>query len=68
MMQHKFKAGQIVEPEARGPAMAIPPGTYEVLQLMPATTGGSNQYRIKSLKDGHQRVVRESELAPDRVG
>ena len=26
-------------------------------------SGGNNQYRIKSLKDGHERIVKESDLA-----
>lgn len=68
MKAHRFKTGQIVEPESGGPFTAIPPGTYEVVQLMPPTTAGTSQYRIKSLKDGHQRVVRESELATERTG
>jgi len=29
---------------------------------MPPTVGGDNQYRIKSLHNGHERVVKESDL------
>lgn len=38
-----------------------PPGSYEVIRLLPPT-GTCNQYRLKSLKNGHERIVREDEL------
>ncbi len=63
MADHKFSNGQIVEPIPSGAFMAIPPGRYEIVQPLPPTMGGDNQYRIKSLKDGHQRIVKQSEMA-----
>jgi len=58
---HRLKEGDVVETQ-EGPASLIPPGRYRIVRLMPPTTGGINQYRIKSLKDGHERIVRESDL------
>ncbi len=43
-----------------------PPGRYEIVRLMPPTVGGDNQYRIKSLHDGHERVVKESDWSTVR--
>lgn len=36
-------------------------GSFRVLRHLPAE-GADNQYRIKSMVDGHERVVRESQL------
>jgi hypothetical protein len=36
-------------------------GSYRVLRHLPAE-GADNQYRIKSSLDGHERVVKESQL------
>lgn len=58
----KFKAGQTVN-SIKSANSAIPPGRYRVVRLLP-TDGIVNQYRIKSVSDGHERVVRESELLP----
>jgi hypothetical protein len=59
-MPHKFKVGDIVSVQ---PAMSrnIPGGVYEVTQRLPET-GGEFHYRIKSVNEPHERVVRESEL------
>ena len=35
--------------------------TFEIVRLLPPE-GGNPQYRIKSLRDGHERVVTESEI------
>ena len=61
MPMHRFKEGAVVDTQ-EGPNNLIPPGRYKIVRLMPPTTGGNNQYRIKSLKDGHERIVRESDL------
>ena len=59
-MPHKFKVGDIVSVR---PAMTrnIPGGVYRVTQRQPGT-GGEFHYRIKSVNEPHERVVRESEL------
>jgi len=61
MPAHRHKEGVIVEIRG-GAASVIPPGRYEITRLMPPTVGGDNQYRVKSLRDGHERLVRESDL------
>jgi hypothetical protein len=61
MPGHRFKEGDVVDALSGGMG-AMPPGRYKIVRLMPPTVAGSNQYRIKSLKDGHERLVRESDL------
>lgn len=60
METHKFKLGQVVLAESRLFG-ALPTGRYTVLRLLPPT-GLSNQYRVKCLKNGHERVVQENEI------
>ncbi|MGH7002242.1 MAG: hypothetical protein ACREEA_12135 [Stellaceae bacterium] len=60
MIAHKFKTGQTVTIVANR-ARATPKGRFEIVRLLP-TERGNNQYRIKSVMDGHERVVMESEL------
>jgi hypothetical protein len=38
-------------------------GEFEVVRLMPSERG-INQYRIRSLVDGHEWMVTEGELIP----
>jgi hypothetical protein len=61
MVTHKYKVGQSVEfiasalhPRALGP--------FKILRVMPSERGVL-QYRVKSVMDGHERMVLESELA-----
>jgi len=37
-------------------------GQYRVVRLLPAE-GDDNPYRLKSIRDGHERVARESQIA-----
>lgn len=60
MIAHKFTVGQVVA--ARGSLFGLtPPGPYEIMRLLPPA-GTSNQYRLKSLKNGHEWVVREEDI------
>ena len=60
MTQHKFAIGQAVD-FMPGPADAnVPRGKYKVLRLIPSETQDL-QYRVKHTRDGHERVVRESQ-------
>jgi len=61
MPMHRFKEGAVVDAQDSR-ASLIPPGRYKIIRLMPPTVAGNNQYRIKSLKDGHERLVTESDL------
>jgi hypothetical protein len=65
MGAHKFKVGQLVETRSNLSA-ATPPGSYKVVRLLPPT-GADNQYRLMSLKNGHERVVREYEIDLDEA-
>jgi hypothetical protein len=60
MVEHRFSVGQVVE--ARASLFGLtPPGPYEIMRLLPPT-GTSNQYRLKSLKNGNEWVVREEDI------
>lgn len=61
MPAYNYQVGQVVE-AAKSIFSVIPAGRYEIVRRMPPTVGGENQYRIKSLHDGHERVVKESDL------
>lgn len=61
MSSHKFTIGQDVELLRGRGDFHIPPGIYTVVRQLPAEANDC-QYRVKSLHDGHQRVVRESQL------
>jgi hypothetical protein len=61
MQTHKFKVKQSVELAASYLRLK-PLGSFAIVRMMP-TEHGVLQYRIKSLSDGHERVVMESELA-----
>jgi hypothetical protein len=57
----KFRIGQSVELIA-GPHRLSPLGRFEIVRLMPSEHG-LRQYRIRSVTDGHERMVVEAELA-----
>lgn len=61
MESYKFKLGQLVSIVGGRRQGAMPGGRFEIVRLLPET-GGSNQYRVRSKHDGHERVVLESEL------
>jgi hypothetical protein len=58
MPAHKFQVGEIVQVS---PSRSVPGGSYEVIKQLPER-GGESEYRIKSMNEPHERVVRESEL------
>lgn len=60
MPAHKFKIGRKVA-FAVSDLFKAPLGEFEILRALPIERGVA-QYRIKSLKDGHQRVAMESDL------
>ncbi|WP_419897503.1 hypothetical protein [Roseomonas sp. USHLN139] len=61
MRPHGFIVGQIVELQAGKYEGHVPNGTYTVTRLLP-NDGTDREYRVRSQKDGHERVVRESQL------
>ena len=60
MEKRKFAAGEsVVMTPSR--VHRAPPDTFEIVRLLPPERGNP-QYRIKSLRDGHERVVMESDI------
>lgn len=65
MKQHRFRVGQTVRFVAVPSTSRLggtPVGSFRVVRLLPDYLG-SNQYRLESTTDGHQRVVVEGEIA-----
>jgi hypothetical protein len=64
MQAHSFVVGQTVRFRPGAFESAALRGTYRIVRLLPPDAN-ANQYRIKSTVDGHERVVRESQLSRD---
>jgi hypothetical protein len=62
MPSHKFKVGETVFVRPAHTSRNVPGGVYQVTKRLP-DTGGECEYRIKSVSEPHERVVRESELS-----
>jgi len=60
MPDHKFKVGQTI---ILSPAIArnLPGGMYEITKQLPKSDG-EYEYRIKSINEPHERVMREIQL------
>jgi hypothetical protein len=60
MPSHKYSIGQVVQ---LIPSISrnVPGGSFEITKQLPES-GGEFEYRIKSMNERHERVVRESEL------
>jgi hypothetical protein len=63
MSTHKFTVGQTVRfsPD-RNQDGSGGRGSFKIIRLLPETASVF-QYRVKSQLDGHERVVREDQLA-----
>lgn len=61
MAAHLFIVGQRVQFSPSGFDGNAQRGVYTVVRQMPSETRDL-QYRIKDVRDGHERVVRESQL------
>jgi hypothetical protein len=61
MQPHGFSVGQSVELYPGKYDGNIPQGSYTVLRLLP-NDGTDREYRVRHQRDGHERVVRESQL------
>ncbi|HUZ72169.1 MAG TPA: hypothetical protein VMU87_04230 [Stellaceae bacterium] len=61
-MTHKFKTRQTVTYFPAGPGGADRNVKFEIVRLLPSERG-INQYRLRSILDGHERVAMESELS-----
>ena len=61
MKEHKFQIGQVVFFTSRPIGHMASNSTYRVVKLLPSD-GDDYQYRIKSAREPHDRVVGESQL------
>ena len=61
MPLHSFEVGQIVEFDPGKFDATGGRGTYTVIRLLP-NDSSDREYRLKNIRDGHERVVRESEI------
>ncbi len=61
-MRHKFAVGETVEFLPGRNDLHVPPGSYTVVRQLPVD-GNDWQYRVKNARDGHERIMRESQLA-----
>ena len=59
MKIHKYRVGQTLRFQQSGFGGAA--GDVKIERLLPADRS-ENLYQVKSLSDGHSRVVRESEM------
>ena len=61
MPHHSFAVGQMLEFDPGKFDGTGGRGTYTVVRLLP-NDGSDREYRVRSARDGHERVVRESQL------
>jgi hypothetical protein len=61
MELHKFKLGQSVA-FVHSDLRLKPLGSFKIVRVMPSERG-IQQYRIKSVMDGHERIAMEGDLA-----
>ena len=61
MPLHSFAVGQSIEFVPGRFEGSAPGGMYTVVRLLP-NDSGDREYRIKNVRDGHERVVRESQI------
>jgi hypothetical protein len=59
-MTHQFRSGQLVR-LCRSIRYGAAEGDYEIVRQLP-DSGGELQYRIMSVREPHERVVKESDL------
>ncbi len=60
---HKFSIGAAVRFSPGAFESAAVKGSYTVVRQLPPEARDC-QYRVKSSQDGHERIVRESQLTP----
>jgi len=61
MAAHTFSVGARIELSPDRFDSAAPSGTYTVVRQLP-NDAKDREYRVKSATDGHERVVRESQI------
>ncbi len=67
MPHHSFAVGQTLEFDPGKFDGTNARGTYTVVRLLP-NDGSDREYRVRNARDGHERVVRESQLRRGPLG
>ena len=67
MPHHSIAVGQMLEFDPGKFDGTNARGTYTVVRLLP-NDGSDREYRVRSARDGHERVVRESQLRRGPLG
>ena len=67
MPLHSFAVGQMLEFDPGKFDGTAARGSYVVVRLLP-NDGSDREYRVRSARDGHARVVRESQLRRGPLG
>jgi hypothetical protein len=67
MPLHSFAVGQMLEFDPGKFDGTAARGSYAVVRLLP-NDGSDREYRVRSARDGHERVVRESQLRRGPLG
>ncbi|MGE3652319.1 MAG: hypothetical protein AB7G10_28595 [Reyranellaceae bacterium] len=62
MQSHRFKVGEFVR-IAGGKFLGTPQGRYQVVRLMPPAQDNQNQYHVRSVDRGVERMVKEVDLS-----
>jgi hypothetical protein len=62
-MSNRFRSGQTVH-LVRSSLRTAADGEFKIIRSLP-DDGGETQYRIKSVREPHDRVVKESDLRRD---
>jgi hypothetical protein len=62
-LSNHFETGQSVRIARNLAYRASAPGVYKIVRALPGD-GSEPQYRIKSVNEPHDRVVKESDLEP----
>lgn len=61
---HRFRAGQQIELVPGTMDGALPRGLFSILRILP-NDQMDREYRVRCVADGHERVVRESQMRAD---
>ena len=67
MPHHSFAVGQMLEFDPGKFDGTAARGSYTVVRLLP-NDGSDREYRVRSARDGHERVVPESQLRRGPLG
>ncbi|NGM19004.1 hypothetical protein G3576_03185 [Roseomonas stagni] len=67
MARHTFTVGQTIEFVPGRYDGSAPAGTYTIVRQLP-NDQMDREYRVKHSRDGHERIVRESQMRGRNAG